>query len=208
MAEDPNLWARDTAGIMLRCLADTAITFGYLATRGTHDDFERFREYGEGQEKLLMLHLEESHPGEKTIEGRPASAIRHDLGVMAPALLQIELGNWSGKDTRTLAKEAGMERLYRLIFSPGSGDVHGTWTSLARSNLAYCAQALHRFHRIPSFSEPPFFLEVMIAAQDLLQKCIDIGVEKQQFPPPEKALVRVLHDQAARAAASNADAAV
>jgi hypothetical protein len=195
MAEDPNLWSRDTSGIFLRCLADTAITFGYLAKRGTAQDFQRFREYGEGQEKLLLLHLEESYPDEASLEGRAAAAIGQDLGVLAPMLLQIELGSWSGKDTRTLAIEAGLERLYRLVFTPGSGDVHGTWASLAKSNLAYCGQALHRFHRLPSFSEPPFYLHVMVAAQDLLDSCIATGVEHKGFPVPDRRFSRALHER-------------
>ena len=191
MAEDPNLWARDISGILLRCLADTAITFGYLAKRGVLQEFQRFREYGQGQEKLLMLHLQESYPDDASLEGRTAAAIGQDLGILAPALLQVELGSWSGKDTRTLAYEAGMERLYRLIFAPGSGDVHGTWASLARSNLAYCRQPLHRFHRLPSFSEPPFFLDTMIAAQNLLESCISIGIESQGFPLPAAPFARL-----------------
>lgn len=66
---DPNLWARDTAGIMLRCLADTAITFAYLVKHGSEDELRQFRKYGEGKEKLLMLHLRDTYPG-KTSRGR------------------------------------------------------------------------------------------------------------------------------------------
>lgn len=193
MAEDPNLWARDTAGIFLRCLADTAITFGFLARKGTNNDFRRFKEFGEGQDKLLMLHLEESHPGALSLEGRKPEAIAQDLGPLAPALLQIELGSWSGKDTRKLASAAGMEHLYRLVFSPGSGDVHGTWASLAKSNLAYCRQPLHRFHRLPSFSEPPLYLHVMITAQELMEAVIEIGVSARGYPTPDTPFGRDLH---------------
>lgn len=194
MSEDPNLWARDTAGIFLRCLAETAITFGYLAKCGAAEDFQRFREYGRGQEKLLMLHLEESHPEGKSLEGRDARAIKGDLGVMAPALLQVELGSWSGMDTRKLAGSAGLEHLYRLVFTPGSGDIHGTWASLSQSNLSYCSQPLHRFHRLPSYSEPPFFLHVMLAAQEILETCVRIGVEVMELPAMEPTLVRTLFE--------------
>jgi hypothetical protein len=194
LSEDPNLWARDMAGIVLRCLAETAITFAYLARKGTVEDFQRFREYGQGQEKLLMLHLEESHPGARTMEGREPKALKQDLGVMAPALLQIELGSWSGKDMRKLASEAGLERLYRVIFTPSSGDVHGTWASLTKSNLSYCIQPLHRFHRLPSFSEPPFFLNVMMSAQEVFEECVQVGVERLGFPRLDPPMLRVLHE--------------
>ncbi len=193
MAEDSNLWARDTAGIMLRCLADTVITFCYLAKCGLEEDFSRFREYGEGQEKLLMLHLQDSYPDQISLEGRTAQAIGSELGSFAPEWIQIELGSWSKEDTRKLAIKAGLERLHRLIFSPGSSDIHGSWFSLKQSNLCYCAEALHRFHRLPTFTEPPVYLNTMIAAQDLLEECVATGIKTQGFPvfePPLKTLRR------------------
>jgi hypothetical protein len=57
IVEDPRLCSRDTGGIMLRCLAECAITFAYLVTCGDEKDFRSYKEYGEGQKKLLMLHL-------------------------------------------------------------------------------------------------------------------------------------------------------
>lgn len=191
MSADPHLWARDTAGIMLRCLADSAITFCYLARVGSPQDFERFREYGEGQEKLLMLHLQDAYPDQESLEGRTAQAIADELGSFAPELIQIELGNWAKQDARKLASRVGLERLYRLVYSPGSSDVHGSWLSLKHSNLRYCGEPLHRFHRLPSYSEPPVYLNAMIAAQDLFESCIEAGVTSLGFPAPDRPLVRL-----------------
>ncbi|HDH43931.1 MAG TPA: hypothetical protein ENG66_00785 [Thermococcus sp.] len=109
LMSDPNLWARDVAGIMLRCLADTAITFVYLAKCGTKADFDDFRAYGEGQEKLLMLHLQDNYPEAKSLEGRTAEAISEGLGGFNVELINIELGSWAKKNTRKLAQEAGLE---------------------------------------------------------------------------------------------------
>ena len=188
MTTDPNLWARDTAGIMLRCLGDTAITFGYLAKRGTGEDFAHFKEYGEGQQKLLMLHLQDNYAGEKVAGGGvPPIDLADELGYFMPELMQIELGNWSKKNARQLAQEAGMDRLYRLVFTPTSGDVHGTWFSLKNSNLSRCAEVLHRFHRLPIFAEPPMFVGTVIAAQDILQECVTIGVSCLSYPHPAEA---------------------
>jgi hypothetical protein len=191
MSEDVNLWARDTAGIMLRCLADTAITFCYLARSGTSEEFEQFRRYGEGQEKLLMLHLQDSYPDQQSLEGRTAEAVGNELGSFAPELIQIELGNWAKKDLRKLASKAGLERLYRLIYSPGSSDVHGSWLSLKHSNLRYCAEPMHRFHRLPSYAEPPVYLNAMVAAQELLVACIDAGVTALGFPAQQEPLIKL-----------------
>lgn len=182
MASDPNLWARDTAGIVLRCLGDTAITFGYLAKCGTADDFERFKAYGEGQQKLLMLQLQDNYAGEKSLEGRSAGDLADELGYFMPELLQIELGSWSKKTARELAQDSGMERLYRLVFTPTSGDVHGTWFSLKGSNLCVCGEVLHRFHRLPAFAVPPMYVGTVVAAQEILEECIRIGASALSYP--------------------------
>jgi hypothetical protein len=181
--ENPPLWARDTAGIMLRCLVETTITFCYLTEHGTEDEFESFREYGEGQKKLLMLQLQDNHPDSMTLEGRDASDISKELGGFSAEILQIELGHWSKKNVRQLASTAGLERYYRLVFTPTSADIHGTWTSLKDSNLGVCAEPLHRFHQIPTYAEPPLYLSTLQAAHDLLEKAYEAGVRALGFPP-------------------------
>jgi hypothetical protein len=182
MVQDPNLWARDMANIHLRCLADTVITFGYLTRCGKAEDFEQFRKYGEGQQKLLMLHLQDSYPGAKALDGRDAQAMADELGRWAPEFMDIELGHWCKKDTRHLAKAAGMERLYSLVYGPTSGDLHGSWISLKHSNLCHCAEPLHRFHRMPTYSEPPMFIDTIMAAQELFLACLQDGIDRLGFP--------------------------
>ncbi|HOI55945.1 MAG TPA: DUF5677 domain-containing protein [Phycisphaerae bacterium] len=182
IAEDPNLWARDTAGIMLRCLADTVITFAYLVRAGTDEDFRLFVQYGEGQAKLLMLHLQDSYPLDRSLDGRTSKAIADELGFFTPELIPIELGSWSKMDTRKLAQKAGFERLYRLVFNPTSSDVHGTWLSLKHSNLLRCGEPLHRFHRLPAYVDPPVFVNTLIAAQELILECAAVGVEDLNYP--------------------------
>jgi hypothetical protein len=181
MCEDPFLWARDTSGIMLRPLAETAITFGYLAKVGTENDFTRFIEYGEGQQKLLMVQLQDNYPAEKSLEGQSAEEMADEFEIW-PEVLEIELGNWSKKDARRLAAEAGLEDLYRLVFSPASGDLHGSWLSLKSSNLVRCAEPLHRWHRLPTFTEPPFFVNTAVAAQKLYERCYGLAVETLKYP--------------------------
>jgi hypothetical protein len=179
--DDPYLWARDVSGIFLRCLTDTSILFVYLIKKGTDKDFKDFIQYGEGQQKLLMLHLQDSYPDEKSPEGLSTEEIGEGLGFM-PELIDVELGNWAKKDTRKLAKEAGMERQYRLVYSPTSSDLHGTWMSLKNSNLVYCNEPLHRFHRLPSFAEPPFYLNIAFTAIELYEFSRDTAIRYQRYP--------------------------
>ncbi len=107
---------------------------------------------------------------------------------MWPEMVEIELGSWSKKDARRLAQEAGLEDLYRLVFTPASGDLHGSWVSLKSSNLVCCAEPLHRWHRLPTYTEPPFFLNTAIAAQELYVRCRDEAVKVLGYPPAAKLL--------------------
>lgn len=195
IAKDANLWARDTAGIMLRCLVDAAITFCFLSEKGDEDDFKKFREYGEGQEKLLMLHLQDAYPEDESLEGRTPEALSEELGGFTPELLDIELGHWTKKDARKLAGSVNMERFYRLVYSPASSDLHGSWFSLKHSSFVRCIEPLHRFHRIPTYMEPLAYLATINAASEILAHSFRVGQERFGFPtPPDLELLSEPHD--------------
>jgi len=188
----PNLWARDIAGIILRCLTDTAITFAYLTKHGTEKEFKDFKSYGEGKEKLLMLHLQDTYPEEKSFEGKSYEDIAQEMGWgFTPELIEIELGNWTKKTTRELAKASGLEEFYRLVYDPTSSDVHGTWISIEKSNLVRCIQPLHRFHRMPQYYEPPLFVYTIDAVQHIYLKCVEIGMQRLKFPDIKDSLEEV-----------------
>jgi hypothetical protein len=181
LLEDPNLWARDIGSIIVRCLADTAITFGYLVRRGSAEEFQKFVQYGEGQQKLLMLQLQDNYPAARSPEGLDVEEIEKQFAVI-PEFIDIELGQWNKKDSRILAKDAGMEKLYRLVFQPTSGDLHGNWASLRNSHLTYCDEPLHRFHRLPSNVQPPFYVAVAETARLLYEECREIAVTALRYP--------------------------
>jgi hypothetical protein len=203
ICENPALWSRDMAGIMLRCLAETTINFAFLAKCGQPSDFSAFKSYGEGQEKLLMLHLQDNYPAAVSLEGRSSKEISSDLGGFMPELIQIELGSWSKTDARELAQKAGMQDIYRLVFSPSSADIHGSWVSLKHSNLSYCTEPLHRFHRLPSFSEPPIYLETILAAFRICERAIEIAETVLKYPKLGVSLSNDLITLISRASASN-----
>jgi hypothetical protein len=194
--ESPQLWARDMAGIMLRCMVETAITFAYLIKSASEHEFDNFVKYGEGQDKLLMLHLQDSHPDRTSVEGRTSQALSDELGSFSAELLQIELGHWSNKDARKLAQLAGMEDFYRIVFGPTSSDVHGTWSSIKKSNLVHCGEPLHRYHRLPSVAEPPMYMHTLQAVQEVLLHCSKLAETKLGFPPGLDSLPRVFQSEA------------
>lgn len=190
---NPPLWSRDIAGILLRCLADTAITFAYLTKKGSGDEFRDFRAYGEGKEKLLMLHIQDAYPEKKSIEGKNSEEIAEEMGWgFTPELIDIELTNWTKKSSRKLALDAGFGEIYRLAYDPASSDIHGTWISLKKSNLARCIQPLHRFHRMPQYIEPPLFVNTLDAVQGIYLKSVKIGKEHLRYPAMKSKLEEIV----------------
>jgi len=190
-ADDPHLWARDIAGIILRCLAETAITFTYLMHKGHQEDFRKFIEYGDGQQKLLMLHLQDNYPNDKSLEDHTVKDMSDQMGSFYPELLDIQLGHWMKKDTRDLAREAGMEKVYRLVFTPTSSDLHGSWLNLKYSNFTHCIEPLHRFHRLPAFAEPPFFIKTAEIAREIYESCLEGAIKELEYPAQRLALRKI-----------------
>lgn len=183
LCTDSSLWVQDMAGIVLRCLADTAIVFGYLARKGKPEEFTAFRSYGQGKEKLLMLHLQDTYSGARSMQGKSATEMAGSVSEGgSPEFVNIELDNWTKKSARDLAIQAGFEKYYRIVYDPSSADLHGTWMSLRESNLMLCGQPLHRFHRLPGTYEPPAYAGFVRVAQDVYKECLAIGIECLSYP--------------------------
>jgi hypothetical protein len=188
-----NLWSRDISGIFLRCYTDTAITFSYLSVNGSEKDFDNFKKYSEGKEKLLMLHLQDTYKGEKTIEDKESDEIADELGGgFNPEFIDIELAGWTKKSAYQLAKESDFEKYYKLVYDPASSDLHGTWTSLKKSNLVFCRISLHRYHKMPSYFEPPLYLSPIEIVSNTYLKCLDIGKKYHAFPKMDGEIKNIL----------------
>lgn len=155
---NPYLWAADLARIILRCMADTLISFKWLLFNNDLGLYRKFKEYGLGKEKLLKLHVEEilGNIEEKNSSFSPLKESLEDSinSEIWEELLPIDLGGWSGLDTYKIAQKVGLKDLYRFLYSPTSADVHGEWISLRDTNLRRCINPLHRFHRVPTLEFP------------------------------------------------------
>lgn len=195
---NPFLWNRDLSGIMLRCIGETTILFFYLITKATVQEFCDFKEYSQGKEKLLMLHLQDNLKDEKTIEGLSIDDIADELGGgMKVEFMDIELKQWTKKDIRQMAKDGGLENIYRWVIDPSSAELHGSWSSIRKSNLVVCTQILHRFHRVPKFYEPPIYLVSLFVAEQIYLRAQKLGIEKLGFPQPDEQLSEIEEIKAA-----------
>lgn len=166
--------------------------------------------YGLGQEKLYIEHLKNSQPpvGHRDNIDRVIKAREKLLNSQrSDFLTEVNVGSWSGLNTREMAEEADCLPLYNFAYLPFSGVVHSQWQHTYVYNLRTCRNPLHKFHRIPDlFLQVPLDPDyVYRSAKYVSRSCeaVDesLGLEVQT-PMPEQwfeqamaALADKFHDQ-------------
>jgi len=171
IVKNHELWSIDLGRILLRCMADTHITFKWLIKQNDEKLFEKFKKSSLGKEKLLKMHIEnllEDFSDERMQLEEIIDDLKESINQeIWEELLPIELGSWSGKDTRKIANEVGLEDLYRFLYAPACAEIHGEWVSIRDLNLKRCLNPLHRFHLLPSFGTAFFTPAIIFHATDL-----------------------------------------
>lgn len=189
---NPFFWNRDLSGILLRCLGETTIIFFYLVSKGTPEEFIQFKNYAQGKEKLLMLHLQDNLDSPITIDGKTIDDIAQSMGGGFNAeIMNIDLNGWTKKTILQMAREVNLENIYRWVIDPSSAELHGSWTSIRKSNLVVCSQILHRFHMIPKFYEPPIYVMSIFIAEQIYLRCQQFAIDKLGFPKPDEEIKEI-----------------
>lgn len=172
VVSDSNIWTLDLGRIIQRCMVDTHITLSWLIKEGKQEDYEKFVEFGLGQEKLLMEHLkarlDESDPKFKEKSAEIEYRKNWIDSQLLTNFLPVNVGNWTTKNVHKMAEEAQCMDIYNLSYTPFSNTVHGMWNTLARVNLKFCLNPLHKFHRLPSLEEPPIYFGIIIQTLEIM----------------------------------------
>jgi hypothetical protein len=133
---------------IVRTIAETVLTLGYLKKVDDPKTWVQYRNYGMGQVKLSFLKLLEQGDVPDFVDmSFFERLINEDFW---HEHLEINLGHWAGRDLRKLAEEAGMKDIYDKYYSTTSPFVHGTWSAIRMASFETCFNPLHRFHRIPT----------------------------------------------------------
>lgn len=130
----------------------------------------QYRNYGYGQTKLAFLkNLKlDDLPNFLTLEMLEGIA-NEDMWI---EYQDIKLGNWSDKNLRKMAEEAGLKDTYDRYYDNLSGYVHGNWSAVRHSVFGVCLNPLHRFHRIP-LPQRNFQLDSIPDAVKLVNQCLE-----------------------------------
>ena len=151
LAISPSIWNGHVAPLILRSMTDNYINlawiFGDLSDRS-----RKFMLHGLGQEKLTLEHQKARLTKDgKDAENDPLIKEWEEwLNTQRYTFLtEVNIGSWSGIDTRKMAEEADCIDLYNYAYTPFSAATHNMWNHVSKYNLARCPNALHRHHRIP-----------------------------------------------------------
>lgn len=158
LTRSPGNWNGHTAPLFLRSMVDAHISLAWVlrdpATRA-----KQFILYGLGQEKLILEHLKQYQSEATDPDDRMTRMIeiREDWlnSQRRDFMTEVNVGSWSGQNTREMAEEADCSGLYKYAYLPFSGVTHNMWQHIAVYNLRPCTNALHKYHRIPSMEDVP-----------------------------------------------------
>jgi len=181
LALSPSAWNGHIGTLVLRSMTDAYITLAWILKDDSLARSIKFIEYGLGQAKLQLEHIKK----QMEVEGRIAKddpivqALEAWINEQRLAdLTEVDVGAWSGMDTRKMADEAGCTDLYNYAYSPFSSSVHNTWNHIARYNLQVCPNPLHRYHMIPVDRSISPDLDFVYQAAKYLEKSFKLFIEK------------------------------
>ncbi|MER9609980.1 DUF5677 domain-containing protein [Mesorhizobium sp. M0312] len=175
IASSPGTWNPHTAPILLRAIADVFINLAWILK----DPRPRARLYvedGQGAIKLQIAHQKQAL--EAAANPNDADELRQMIeiwsgwlaGQRIEALVEVNLGSWSGLNTRKMAEEAGFIDFYSYVYQPFSGVVHSNWAHVSMFNTIHCQNPAHRWHRGAAIAPAPVDLNWLYLASKYLSK--------------------------------------
>jgi len=175
MASSPGVWTAHTAPILLRAIADVFINLAWILK----DPRPRARLYvedGQGAIKLQIAHQKRAL--EAATDANEADRLRQMIelwsdwlaGQRIEALVEVNLGSWSGLNTRKMAEEAGFIDFYNYVYQPFSSVVHSNWAHVSMFNTVHCQNPAHRWHRGAAIAPGKIDLSWLYLASKYLSK--------------------------------------
>jgi hypothetical protein len=150
MARNTAFWDVHIAPILLRVMIDNHITLAWILKEPSERS-KHFILHGLGQAKLNVEHLKvENEDGSKPEVQPLVDAWERWINKQRYSFLtSVNLGSWSGVDTRKMAEEADCLDMYRYAYTPFSSCIHNMWDHVGRLNVNQSGNPLHKYMLIP-----------------------------------------------------------
>lgn len=151
----PAIWNPHTAPLMLRAMADVFISLAWIL-KNPGPRSKQYIEDGLGAIKLEIAHRKREL--EKLTDQDDIDHMKYMIELWSDWLksqrmdqfVEVNLGSWSGLNTRKMAEEAGFIDFYNYVYRPFSSVVHSNWAHVSMFNTEHCQNPAHSLHRTPA----------------------------------------------------------
>lgn len=192
IARNPENWDFHIGPILLRAMIDVHITLAWILT-DPNSISKKFIEYGLGQEKLQIEHLEDEsdqHEDKPLLDLMIDSRKAWLTDQRYAFLTTVNVGSWSEHSTRDIAEKAGCRNLYRFAYSPFSSCAHSMWNHIGKFNVRFSDNSIHKHLRLPFDPDIPPQSETLINSAKYLLKSLNAideyyKLESDNFDPME-----------------------
>jgi len=183
IARNPENWDFHIGPILLRAMIDIHITLAWIL-KDPEETSKKYIEYGLGQEKLQIEHLEDEvdDGNDKPLLDILIDARKAWLESQRfPFLTTVDIGSWSGHNTREMAEDSGCRNLYRFAYTPFSSCAHSMWNHVGKFNIRYSENPLHKHFRLPFDPDILPQPETLINSAKYLKKSLNLIIEKNNL---------------------------
>lgn len=182
LAENPGIWNGHIAPLILRSMTDAHITLAWILVEDFEKRAKQYIDYGLGQEKKFIEHLkkESEDDDEDNEDLKELIEIKEKWleSQKYPFLTEVDLGSWSGINTRKMAIESDCETVYKFAYEPFSAVAHNMWQHISVYNLKICQNPLHKFHRVPTILSLPLDEDYVFKSSKYLSKSFAVFDKK------------------------------
>jgi hypothetical protein len=173
LAENPMIWNPHIAPLILRSMTDAHITLAWILTKEFEERARQYILYGLGQEKKLIEHFKNESDNDEDIQSLIDFKEKWIESQRYPFLTEVNLGSWSGSNTRIMAQEADCESLYKFAYEPFSAVAHNMWQHISLFNLKQCTNPLHKYHKVPAIHDVPLSEDYVFQSSKYLSKSFE-----------------------------------
>lgn len=173
LAQNPMIWNPHIAPLILRSMTDAHITLAWILSEDFEKRAKQYILYGLGQEKKLVEHLKNELENDADIQTLIDIKEKWIEAQRYPFLTEVNLGSWSGSNTRVMAQEADCESLYKFAYEPFSAVAHNMWQHISIFNLKQCTNPLHKYHKVPAINDVPLSEDYVLRSSKYLSKSFE-----------------------------------
>jgi hypothetical protein len=182
LASAPQLWSDHSAPLFLRAMTDVHITLSWILLDAT-TRARQYIDYGLGQAVLALEHKKKSL---ESADSEFKSMIQEFIDAQEAwinaqkwtFLVDVNVGAWSGKNTRQMAEEAGLLDFYNHVYTPFSQCAHSTWYHVGRYNSGPSESPLTRQLWTPCIADVPADNWNLYLAAKYLDKTFNVFDER------------------------------